>query len=76
MLDLCPPDRKDKIQVALGAGQPPFPQRVHDHRPDLNGPLARFRFGGSDRVVSICSLSDVQLAAFEVYVLPAQTAKL
>src|SRR5262249_15594583 len=68
--------RKDEIVLPLGACEPPLSQGFQDVRPERDGPLSGFRFRLTDRVVSVSALADMQLASFEVDILPSQSPRL
>ena len=54
----------------------PFPQRVTHQGPKWNCALRRCRFELADRVIAIGALMNMQLAAMQIDILPAQTAEL
>ena len=68
--------RKDEPEIALGAGEFPFSQRVHHDRRQRDRPLAGFRLGFADGAVAVRALSDVKLSLLKVDVGPAQPTKL
>ena len=75
VLDVAGAVREDEIKLALRAGEPLLPQRVHHHRRQRHGALAGFRLGRADGVKTIGALADVQIAALEIDILPAQAAQ-
>src|SRR5262249_43759720 len=60
---------------ALRAGQPPLLERVHDHWPQRNDALTRFRFWLAYHVIAISPLTDVKFFGFQVDVDPTQAAQ-
>src|SRR5205823_3630159 len=54
----------------------PFPQRVAHQGSKWNCALRRFRFELADRAIAIGALMNMQLAAMQIDILPAQTAEL
>ena len=75
MLNVCRCSWEYQVQVSLRASKPPFPQGVHDHRPERNGSFARMGFRSPDLVVSVGTLPHMQLAALKVYVFPTKTTQ-
>ena len=65
-----------QIEIRLGAGQPPLPQRVKHDWPEWNLALASLRLGRANLVELVGALSHVQLVGLQVHVSPAQAPKL
>lgn len=72
---LSVPRREYKIEVALRATQPPYPQRVGDNRGEGNIGLAGFRFRRSHFAPGIGTLPDMDYAGFKIDISPAQATQ-
>ena len=59
-----------EAECAFRTGQPPFPQRIRNERPERDCASARSRFGLADLVVPIGSFAHVQFTLLQVDVSP------
>src|SRR5262245_60375153 len=76
LLDAAPAVREDEAELPVRAGEAMLAQGGDQHRRERNRALARRRLGPPDLAVTIGALADVQLAPFQVDIVPAQAAQL
>ena len=76
MLDAAAAVGKYYVPIAPWTGEPVLAQCGDDHRRQRHRALACLRLRAPDRAVPIGALADMQLAAFQIYVMPAQAAQL
>src|ERR1700734_2426520 len=68
--------RKNEPEIALGAGELPFPQHVAHVWRQGDCPFSGLGLGLADRAITIRALPDVQLPPLKVEIGPTQPTKL
>src|SRR5437016_3205503 len=74
-LDLSHAVGKYQLERPLRAGDPPFLERVDDHRRHRDFAITGRRFRRTDLAPKICALPNVDHVALEIDIIPGQAAQ-
>src|SRR5262245_12930786 len=76
VVDAAPVIGEHEAKLAPGRGQPVFAQCGNQHWRERDGALARLRLRPPDLAIAIGALAHMQIAAFQVDIIPPQASQL